>query len=410
MLNGKHILLGITGGIAAYKSATLVREFIKRGAEVKVVMTPLAKQFISPLTMATLSQNPIMVDFFNPENGEWNSHVKMGLWADAYVLAPATANSIAKMASGIADNLLLTTYLSARCPVFVSAAMDYDMFLHPSTARNLKQLEEDGVKIISPRSGFLASGLSGKGRMEEPEEIANVIERYFAQESDVKDLEGKKVVITTGGTIEPIDSVRYISNYSSGKMGYALAEESLKRGADVTLIRASVLPELIDSIEGVKEISALSAEQICHEAVAASRDSDIIIMAAAIADFTPEVVSNKKIKKSDSEDFLTLKLKKTVDVAAKIGSEKREGQLFVGFALETDSEEVNALKKLEKKRLDMIVLNSLNDKGAGFMGDTNKITIFNYKGERIEFPLKSKSEVACDIINEVSKIIEERIS
>lgn len=403
MLKGKNILVGVTGGIAAYKTATLVRELKKAGAEVKVVMTPLSKQFITPLTLATLSQNPIAVDFFNPENGEWNSHVKLGLWADAYVIAPATANSLAKMAGGIADNLLLTTYLSARCPIFVCPTMDLDMYKHSATQRNLEILRGDNVNIIEPKEGFLASGLSGKGRMEEPEEIANKIKLYF---NSTNQLKGKKVLITAGGNIEPIDAVRYISNHSSGKMGYALAKECLLRGAEVTLIRASVDNELIGSVDGVKEIEAMSASDMLNAVMENRVEKDVIIMAAAVADFTPAEVSPLKLKKQEGQEFMTINLCKTVDIAARLGADKPENQLLIGFALETHSEKENALKKLEKKNLDFIVLNSLQDKEAGFKVNTNKITIFHRNGDCKTFDTKRKCEVAADIVDEMCTILE----
>ncbi|MFI3262114.1 MAG: bifunctional phosphopantothenoylcysteine decarboxylase/phosphopantothenate--cysteine ligase CoaBC [Rikenellaceae bacterium] len=403
MLKGKNILVGVTGGIAAYKTATLVRELKKAGAEVKVIMTPLAKQFITPLTLATLSQNPIVVDFFNPENGEWNSHVKLGLWADAYVIAPATANSLAKMANGIADNLLLTTYLSARCPIFVCPTMDLDMYKHSSTQRNLDVLRADNVNIIEPQDGFLASGLTGKGRMEEPEEIANKIKEYFSNASS-KELQGKKVLITAGGNIEPIDAVRYISNYSSGKMGYALAQECLNRGADVTLIRASVDSKLLGSVAGIQEIKAMSADDMHKTVMTHNQDSDIIIMAAAVADFTPAEVSPLKLKKQEGQEFMTINLRKTVDIAAELGSQKRDNQCLVGFALETDSERENALKKLNKKNLDFIVLNSLQDKDAGFKLDTNKVTIFHKNGASKTYTTKQKDAVAIDIVDEICSV------
>lgn len=405
MLKGKRILVGITASIAAYKAAILVRELVKNGAEVKVVMTPLSKEFITPLTLATLSQNPILVDFFNPENGEWNSHVKLGIWSDAYIIAPASANTIGKMASGIADNLLLTTYLSARCPVFVAPAMDLDMYQHPTTTRNLLTLKRDGVHIIEPTKGFLASGLSGKGRMEEPEEIVNQVAHFFESPNISDELLGKNVLITAGGNIESIDAVRFISNFSSGKMGYELAKECARRGADVTLIRANVDEKLKGSVDRIRELEALSADDMYKCVMTESVDSDIIIMAAAVADFTPVQKSSTKIKKEDGNDEFTLKLKKTKDIAASVGSLKHKWQTLVGFALETDSEEENAKKKLESKNLDLIVLNSLNDKGAGFKTATNKVTIFHKDGLTKKYELKKKSEVAKDIINEICSSI-----
>ncbi len=405
MLKGKKILVGVTGSIAAYKSAMLIRKLTERGAEVKVIATELAKQFITPLTLATLSRNPVLVEFFDPENGQWNSHVNLGLWADAYVIAPATANTMAKMASGVADNLLLTAYLSARCPVFVAPAMDLDMYAHPATVRNIKRLREDGVQVIEPESGFLASGLSGKGRMEEPEAIAERITDYFASPYVSDSLWGKKVLVTAGGTVEPIDAVRYITNRSSGKMGYALAREFRRRGAEVTVIRGAVDPRLAGSLEGITEKQALSAEEMGHAVMTAATDHDIVVMAAAVADYTPEEVYPGKMKKK--EEHIDLCLKKTRDIAADLGKAKKPTQILVGFALETDDEEANALSKMERKNMDMIVLNSLRDDGAGFACDTNKITIYRRDGEVRRFDLKSKSLVAADIVDETVSLLKE---
>lgn len=402
MLEGKKILLGVTGSIAAYKAAILVRALVEKGAEVKVVMTELAKQFITPLTMATLSKNPVLVDFFNPENGEWNSHVKLGLWADAYVIAPATANTIGKMAHGVADNLLLTSYLSARCPVFVSPAMDLDMYAHSATQRNMAVLRRDGVHIIEPGEGFLASGLIGKGRMEEPHEIVRYIDDFFDKKEQQGRFRGKKVVVTAGGTIEPIDSVRFVSNYSSGKMGYTIAAQFAAEGADVTIVHAAVDGRLRGTLPGIKEIKTLSAAEMYEQMIELQPESDIIVMAAAVADYTPEKVADHKLKKKPDDKNFVLVLKETQDIAEMLGKMKKEGQLLVGFALETDNEADNALKKLKKKNLDFIILNSLRDKGAGFATDTNKITIYHKNGERKVFPLKSKPEVAVDIVNEIA--------
>ena len=402
MLEGKKILLGVTGSIAAYKAAILVRALVEKGAEVKVVMTELAKQFITPLTMATLSKNPVLVDFFNPENGEWNSHVKLGLWADAYVIAPATANTIGKIAHGVADNLLLTSYLSARCPVFVSPAMDLDMYAHSATQRNMAVLRRDGVHIIEPGEGFLASGLIGKGRMEEPHEIVRYIDDFFDKKEQQGRFRGKKVVVTAGGTIEPIDSVRFVSNYSSGKMGYAIAAQFAAEGADVTIVHAAVDGRLRGTLPGIKEIKTLSAAEMYEQMIELQPESDIIVMAAAVADYTPEKVADHKLKKKPDDKNFVLVLKETQDIAEMLGKMKKEGQLLVGFALETDNEADNALKKLKKKNLDFIILNSLRDKGAGFATDTNKITIYHKNGERKVFPLKSKPEVAVDIVNEIA--------
>ncbi len=396
MLKGKNILLGITGGIAAYKAAILVRELKKRGCDVKVVMTRSAKEFITPLTLATLSQNPILVEFFNPEDGEWNSHVKLGLWADAFIIAPATANTLAKMASGVADNLLVTSYLSARGPIFVAPTMDLDMYAHPTTARNLEQLRSDGVHIMEPDSGFLASGLEGKGRMAEPVDIADFVEHYFTA---AKPLQGRRAVVSAGGTIEPIDSVRFISNYSSGKMGYAIAAALQEQGAEVTIVRAGVDSKLKGSLAGVTELEAMSAQQMYEAMEQCVKGSDIIVMAAAVADYTPECVAERKLKKSDFKGELSLALKQTKDIAAMIGATKRDDQIFIGFALETDDELANAQKKLEAKRFDYIVLNSLNDKGAGFGVDTNKVTILSSHSEPQSIALKPKKELAYDIVN-----------
>ena len=391
MLEGKKILLGVTGSIAAYKAAILVRALVEKGAEVKVVMTELAKQFITPLTMATLSKNPVLVDFFNPENGEWNSHVKLGLWADAYVIAPATANTIGKMAHGVADNLLLTSYLSARCPVFVSPAMDLDMYAHSATQRNMAVLRRDGVHIIEPGEGFLASGLIGKGRMEEPHEIVRYIDDFFDKKEQQGRFRGKKVVVTAGGTIEPIDSVRFVSNYSSGKMGYAIAAQFAAEGADVTIVHAAVDGRLRGTLPGIKEIKTLSAAEMYEQMIELQPESDIIVMAAAVADYTPEKVADHKLKKKPDDKNFVLVLKETQDIAEMLGKMKKEGQLLVGFALETDNEADNALKKLKKKNLDFIILNSLRDKGAGFATDTNKITIYHKNGERLPFEKQAGS-------------------
>lgn len=394
MLKGKHIILGITGSIAAYKAATLTRLLVKEGATVKVVMTPLAKEFITPLTMATLSKSPIMVDFYNPENGDWNSHVDLGLWADLYLVAPASANTIGKMANGIADNLLLTTYLSAKCPVMVAPAMDLDMYRHPATQRNLDVLRSYGNIIIEPESGELASGLIGKGRMEEPEMIVEFLKRHFLQREDFS---GKKVMITAGPTYEKIDPVRFIGNYSSGKMGLALAEELAGRGAEVLLICGPV--NLKTSHPSIHRVDVESASQMCEAAVKEFSGCDVAILSAAVADFSPKEKADCKIKR-EKED-LVLELMPTKDIAAELGQMKKPSQLLVGFALETNDEENNARSKMQRKNLDMIVLNSLNDKGAGFGGDTNKVTIMNREGEKSVYDLKTKVEVAKDIADKI---------
>lgn len=395
MLKGKHIILGVTGSIAAYKAATLTRLLVKEGASVKVVMTPLAKEFITPLTMATLSKSPIMVDFYNPENGDWNSHVDLGLWADLYLIAPASANTIGKMAGGIADNLLLTTYLSAKCPVMVAPAMDLDMYKHPATQRNLKVLQSFGNIIIEPESGELASGLVGKGRMEEPEKIVSFITAYFARQADFK---GKKVVVTAGPTYEKIDPVRFIGNYSSGKMGLAIAEELAGRGAEVVLVCGPV--NLKTCHPAIRQVDVESAAQMYEATSSEFADSDVAILSAAVADFTPKEKADHKIKRG--KDDLVLELLPTKDIAAELGKMKNASQLLVGFALETNDEEVNALSKMQRKNLDMIVLNSLNDKGAGFGVDTNKVTIMDKAGNRTVYELKTKLEVAKDIVDQIA--------
>lgn len=395
MLKGKHIILGVTGSIAAYKAATLTRLLVKEGANVKVVMTPLAKEFITPLTMATLCKSPIMVDFYNPENGDWNSHVDLGLWADLYLIAPASANTIGKMAGGIADNLLLTTYLSAKCPVMVAPAMDLDMYKHPATQRNLKVLQAFGNIIIEPESGELASGLVGKGRMEEPEKIVAFITAYFARQTDFK---GKKVVVTAGPTYEKIDPVRFIGNYSSGKMGLAIAEELARRGAEVVLVCGPV--NLKTCHPAIRRIDVESAAQMYEVTSRVFVDSDIAILSAAVADFTPKEKADHKIKRG--KDDLVLELLPTRDIAAELGKMKNASQLLIGFALETNDEEMNALSKMQRKNLDMIVLNSLNDRGAGFGVDTNKVTIMDKAGDKTVYELKTKVEVAKDIVDQIA--------
>ncbi len=397
-LAGRHILLGITGSIAAYKAAMLCRLLKTAGAEVQVVMTPLAKQFITPLTMATLSKNPILVEFFNPENGAWNSHVSLGEWADCYVIAPATANTLAKMATGVADNLLLTTYLSARCPVVVAPAMDLDMYAHPATQQNLRTLVERGVRIVEPGDGELASGLSGKGRMAEPGEIAAFVGRLLdGQDEKKKTLTGKRLIVTAGATIEAIDPVRFISNHSSGKMGYAIAGELAARGAEVTLVSGrTALPVP----PGVERVDVLSADEMYDATVAAFDKADGAVMCAAVADYTPESVSETKLKKGDGELFI--RLRRTRDIAAELGRRKGE-RILVGFALETDHEEAHAQSKLEKKNFDFIVLNSLRDAGAGFRGDTNKVTFIDRTGDEA-LPLLSKQEVAERIADRIERL------
>jgi len=393
-LSGKNILLAVTGGIAAYKAAYLTRLLVKQGAKVKVVMTPAAKQFITPLTLATLSQNPILVDFFNSENGEWNSHVSLGMWADAMVIAPATANTIAKMANGIADNLLTTCYLSARCPVFVAPAMDLDMFAHQTTQRNIAALKTAGNIIVDAEDGELASGLEGKGRMAEPEKIVKSLTDYFMQSGQ---LSGKTVMITAGPTYENIDPVRFIGNYSSGKMGFALAETAANYGASVVLVSGPTKLEINN--KNIRRINVTSAQQMYEACMSNFDKCDAAIMAAAVADYRPANVSEQKIKKSDNN--LTITLESTPDIAKSLGQKKRKGQLLIGFALETENGIANAVDKLKKKNLDFVVLNNANEAGAGFNTDTNHVTIIKNDGQKIEYQLKSKAEVADDIIKQM---------
>lgn len=395
MLKGKHIILGISGGIAAYKSASLLRLFVKAGAEVQVVITPAGKEFITPVTLSALSGKPVVSEFFTANTGEWHSHVDLGLWADAMVIAPATANTIAKMANGVADNMLVTTYLSAKAPVFIAPAMDLDMMAHPSTKRNIELLRSYGNHIIEASEGELASHLVGKGRMEEPENIVAVLERFFAQKED---LSNKKVLITAGPTYEKIDPVRFIGNYSSGKMGYALALNAAERGAEVTLVSGPV--NLSINHPSVKVVHVESAKEMLSACEKAFPESDIAIMCAAVADYAPANPSETKIKREKSE-IPEIKLVKNPDIAKTLGQVKKPGQTLVGFALETDNESVNAHSKLKSKNLDMIVLNSLRDKGAGFGTDTNKVTIYTADGRTLPFDTKSKTEVAGDIIDTI---------
>lgn len=395
-LDGRRILLGITGSIAAYKAAVLCRLLKTAGADVRVVMTPLAKQFITPLTMATLSKNPILVEFFDPENGAWNSHVALGEWADCYLIAPATANTLAKMATGVADNLLLTTYLSARCPVVVAPAMDLDMYAHEATQQNLRTLAARGVRIVEPEEGELASGLQGKGRMAEPDRIAAFVGGLLDEKK--KTLAGKRLIVTAGATIEAIDPVRFISNHSSGKMGYAIAGELAARGAAVTLVTGRTS---LPTPAGVERVDVLSAAEMYEAAVGAFDASDGAVMCAAVADYTPAHVSDTKIKKGDGG--LTIELRRTRDIAAELGARKGS-RVLVGFALETDDEEAHAEAKLTKKNFDFIVLNSLRDPGAGFRGDTNKVTLIDRAG-REELPLMSKREVAARIADKLETIL-----
>lgn len=397
-MQGKHIIIGVTGSIAAYKAAALVRLLVKEGAEVKVVMTDLAKQFITPLTLATLSRHPVMVEFYNPENGDWHSHVDMGLWADLYLIAPATANTIGKMAHGIADNLLLTTYLSAKCPVMVAPAMDLDMYRHPATQRNLDILRGYGNLIVEPAEGELASGLIGKGRMAEPEEIAGVVRRFFHAGDDFK---GKKVLLTAGPTYEKIDPVRFIGNYSSGKMGFALAEEFAGRGAEVTLVAGPVSLQTVHPT--IRRIDVESAAQMYEQVMLESDGCDIAVSCAAVADFTPVQKADQKVKRG--KETWSLELQPTRDIAEALGERKKPGQLLVGFALETNDETCNAIQKLHKKNLDLIVLNSLKDKNACFGFDTNKVTLIDREERQFQYELKSKQAVARDIVDQIARLI-----
>ena len=400
MVKGKKIIVGVTGSIAAYKSATLVRLLVKEGADVKVLMTAMARQFITPLTMATLSGHPVMVDFFDPENGSWNNHVDMGTWADLFIIAPATANTLARMSTGQADNLLVTTYLSARCPVWVAPAMDLDMFAHPSTQKNLEILASRGVRILEPATGDLASGLTGKGRMEEPERIMAEIQSFFASK---KKLASKKILITAGPTHEPVDRVRYIGNHSSGKMGMALARQALEMGAEVSLIMGPV--EIPFDYSGIHLTRVTTAEEMYTAAVASFPACDAAILAAAVSDFTPLAPQTYKIKRGSTN--LRLELTPTRDIAATLGKMKKK-QLLVGFALETENELANAKKKLKEKNLDLIVMNSLNDPGAGFSHDTNRVTIIGKNKKMLESGLKEKDEIARIILSAMEHLWEKK--
>lgn len=397
MMKGKKIVLGITGSIAAYKAAVLTRLLIKKGAEVQIVITPAGKEFITPITLSALTSKPVISEFFSQRDGTWHSHVDLGLWADAMLIAPATASTIGKMAHGIADNMLITTYLSMKAPVFVAPAMDLDMFAHPATQHSLDILRSYGNHIIEPTAGELASHLVGKGRMEEPENIVAALEDFFQKNSSMA---GKKILITAGPTYEKIDPVRFIGNYSSGKMGYALAEECAARGAEVTLVSGPV--NLSVNHPNINRIDVESAEQMYNACMSHYPTSDAGILCAAVADFTPECVADKKIKRE--KDDLTLNLKPTHDIAAALGKIKTDSQRLVGFALETNDETAHAQDKLKRKNFDFIVLNSLNDKGAGFRCDTNKITIID-SSKAEEYPLKTKKEVAADIIDKLDSIL-----
>ena len=399
MLKGKKVVLGITGSIAAYKSCLIIRALVKQGAEVQVVITPAGKEFITPITLSALTHKPVVSEFFSQRDGTWNSHVDLGLWADAMLIAPATASTIGKMANGIADNMLITTYLSMKAPVFVAPAMDLDMYAHPSTQKNLETLKKYGNHIIEPQSGFLASGLEGKGRMEEPENIVKALDSFFEAAAQQSPLSKKKILITAGPTYEKIDPVRFIGNYSSGKMGFALAAECARRGAEVTLVAG---PVGLPTPEGVKRIDVESCQEMFEASVNAFPQMDAAILCAAVADFRPEQTATQKIKRE--KDDLVIRLQPTHDIAAQLGQMKTGSQRLVGFALETNDEEVNAQKKLKKKNFDFIVLNSTRNKGTTFRSDDNQISIISESGQK-DYEKKPKTEVARDIIDELSAIL-----
>lgn len=398
MLKNKKILIGISGSIAAYKIAFLTRLLVKEGAEVQIIMTQAAKEFITPLTLATLSKKPVLSEFVKDQTGTWNNHVDLGLWADVILIAPATAHTLAKCANGICDDLLTAVYLSAKCPVVFAPAMDLDMYQHPSTIENLQKLQSFGNQIVKSNFGELASGLVGQGRMAEPEELVEILTKHF---SENRILKGKKVLITAGPTQEPIDPVRFISNHSTGKMGYAVADKFAKAGAEVTLVSGQVALKSPDA--SIKLVKVRSAKEMYEMTKMYFNEADIIVLSAAVADYTPTVIAEKKIKKKD--DTFTIELTKTTDIAKMLGQIKRPEQLIVGFALETDNELENAIAKVKSKNMDMIVLNSLQDLGAGFGYDTNKISIIKRDGSMIDFELKSKQEVAMDIVDEVIKTL-----
>ena len=397
MLKNKNIILGVCGSIAAYKSALLVRLLVKAGANVKVILTADGANFITPLTLATLSKNPVYTQYFEEETGVWSNHVELGLWADYMLIAPLSANTLSKMANGICDNLLTAVYLSAKCPVLVAPAMDLDMWRHRSTQDNLAKIKSYGNEVIAPNKGELASGLYGEGRLAEPEEIIAFLENKIKQNLP---LLGKKALVTAGPTYEAIDPVRFIGNHSSGKMGFALADRLAELGAEVTLITG---PTSVKALHQMTRIDVVSADDMLQACLQYYPKADITIMSAAVADYTPGEVAPQKIKKQ--EDGLTINLKKTVDILYTLGASKHKGQILVGFALETENEEANAIAKLNRKNLDLIVLNSLNDSGAGFKTETNKITIFNRRAEKKVFETKSKAEVAIDICNEILDIV-----
>lgn len=399
MLSGKKIVLGITGSIAAYKACYIIRGLIKQGAEVQVVITPSGKEFITPVTLSALTHKPVISDFFAQRDGTWHSHVDLGLWADAMLIAPCTASTLGKLAHGIADNMLVTTYMSMKAPVFIAPAMDLDMYAHAATQENLKKLSAAGNHIIEPQSGFLASGLDGKGRMEEPDKIVRMISEWFDNETSVRQLTGRHIMITAGPTYEKIDPVRFIGNYSSGKMGFAIAEECLRRGANVTLIAG---PVNLSCSEGIRRIDVESCEEMYEAALRVFPDTDAAILAAAVADFKPEQQCDRKIKHDKGN--MTLHLKTTTDIAASLGKFKTERQCLIAFALETDNEEQNAMHKLKSKNADFIVLNSMRNKGTCFQSDNNQITIIGSDRKK-QFPIKSKIEAAGDIVDEMVEVI-----
>ena len=399
MLKGKKIVLGITGSIAAYKACLLIRQLIKRGAEVQVVITPAGKEFITPITLSALTHKPVISEFFSQRDGTWNSHVDLGLWADAMVVAPCTASTLGKMAHGIADNMLITTYLSMKAPVFIAPAMDLDMYRHPSTQANMKTLLSYGNHIIEPESGFLASGLEGKGRMEEPEVIADRLDQFFSENSQPSPIAGMKVVITAGPTYEKIDPVRFIGNYSSGKMGFAIAEECLRRGADVTLVAG---PVSLTCSSGIRRLDVESCQDMYDAATSEFADADVAILAAAVADFRPALVADRKIKRG--KDDMVITLCPTHDIAAALGASKKAGQTLVAFALETNDEEANAMRKLEKKNADFVVLNSLRNEGTCFRTDQNQIEIVSRDG-KTSYEKKSKADTASDIVDYLEKVV-----
>ena len=399
MLKGKKIVLGITGSIAAYKACLLIRQLIKRGAEVQVVITPAGKEFITPITLSALTHKPVISEFFSQRDGTWNSHVDLGLWADAMVVAPCTASTLGKMAHGIADNMLITTYLSMKAPVFIAPAMDLDMYRHPSTQANMKTLLSYGNHIIEPESGFLASGLEGKGRMEEPEVIADRLDKFFSENSQPSPIAGKKVVITAGPTYEKIDPVRFIGNYSSGKMGFAIAEECLRRGADVTVVAG---PVSLTCSSGIRRLDVESCQDMYDAATSEFADADVAILAAAVADFRPALVADRKIKRG--KDDMVITLCPTHDIAAALGASKKSDQTLVAFALETNDEEANAMRKLEKKNADFVVLNSLRNEGTCFRTDQNQIEIVSRDG-KTSYEKKSKADTASDIVDYLEKVV-----